>query len=247
MRDEQTRTANGGLSLRATGVTKQFGPVRALGGVDLELAPGGRHGLVGPNGSGKSTLLKIFAGLILPSTGVLRLGERDITRWTVARRARAGLAMKAQVPRVFGDLTASQNLSLATGAPRDTDQSEADASAARHVLDEIYAHGATSETLASEMAHGQRQWLELALALETAPNFLLLDEPTAGMSPEERARTRRILDEMTCGFVLVEHDLGFVADLCDTVTLLNQGQVEIRGTPDEVMASGQLTRTYRVD
>jgi ABC-type branched-subunit amino acid transport system ATPase component len=233
-------------ALSARSIFKRFGPVQALSGVDLELAQGGRHGLVGPNGSGKSTFLKVLAGLVVPSEGDVWLGCCRITRWDVARRARAGLAMKAQMPRVFDALTAAENMQLAAGAPRDHGSSAANDSAARHVLEHIYSHGVTSTTRAAEMSHGQRQWLELALALATAPDFLLLDEPTAGMSPDERAQTRAILDETTCGFVLVEHDLGFVADLCQTVTLLDQGRVEIRGTPDEVMRSAQLDRTYRV-
>jgi branched-chain amino acid transport system ATP-binding protein len=228
-------------SLVARNVSKSFGPLRALKSVSVEFAGQGRYGLVGPNGSGKSTLLRTLAGVLRASGGEVLLAGEPVTRWDAGRRARAGISMKFQVPRVFVERTITENLELAShgrykrGELNDSVES---------ILEAIREFGAGDSARAGDLGHGQRQWLEIAMAVCTEPRFLLLDEPTAGMSASERGRTARIIEGLGCAVVVVEHDLPFVARLCSELTVLHLGEVFMHGDPDEILASGRLRNLY---
>jgi branched-chain amino acid transport system ATP-binding protein/urea transport system ATP-binding protein len=226
--------------LHARGVVKRFGPLRALDGVDLDAREGAIHALVGPNGSGKSTLLGVLAGRLMPDRGSVELAARDITGHTPARRAREGVALKHQVASVFDELTVGDNVTVALlGGVRPRNllrRGDPRVAQARGSLLERFELAALADRPAADLAHGERQWLELAMVTARRPRLLLLDEPTAGMSAQERARAGAILRELRarCAIVLVEHDLDWVTGLCDTVTVLVQGQVLAAGTPGEV-------------
>jgi branched-chain amino acid transport system ATP-binding protein len=217
--------------LRATGVTKRFGAFTALSDVAIDVAPNERHGLIGPNGSGKSTLLKILAGVERPTAGDVLLGDTTITLWSASRRARSGIALKFQVPRVFHELTVRENLEIAARG----------ASAAADATFDLRAH---ADARARGLSHGQRQWLEIAMALATRPQVLLLDEPTAGMSPKERRETAELIRNAPCAVVIVEHDLPLVADIADQLTFLYAGAVQATGAPDEILSSEALRDVY---
>jgi branched-chain amino acid transport system ATP-binding protein len=227
--------------LAARGLVKTYGPLRALDGVDFSADRGAIHALVGPNGSGKSTLLALLAGRARPDGGSVVFDGDEVTDWAPARRARRGVAIKHQIASVFDELTVADNVGVALlghvharGLLRRRGDGELDQRRrdllARFGLDELAC------VPASDLAHGQRQWLEIAMAAAARPALLLLDEPTAGMSPYERAEIGAILRGLRdeSAVVLVEHDLDWVLGLCDHVTVLAQGRVLGEGSPDAI-------------
>ena len=237
--------------LEIRGVGKWFGALQALEGVDVDVAEGSFHGLIGPNGSGKSTLLKAVAGEHLPSAGTITFGGRDITLASPAERARAGLSLKFQITAVLRSLTVYDNLLLALQS--------ADGVGAlllsrtrrgRHgrVMEQLAAFRLAdrAEDVAGALSHGQQQWLEIAMALATRPRLLLLDEPTGGMSPEERHATGELLRPIRggCALVIVEHDLDFIKGLCDRLTVLDGGRVLDHGTVEEIERSVRVQEVY---
>jgi branched-chain amino acid transport system ATP-binding protein len=234
--------SDGGLEVR--GVVQRFGALTALDGVDLTVRAGERHGLIGPNGSGKSTLLGVLAGALRPSAGVVQLSGTDISRWPVARRVRAGITLKFQMPRVFNDLSVEQNLRVASrirGSTTDRVDNDADDVA---TMLEVSGLAAVQSAKAAGLSHGYRQWLELAMALCTRPRILLLDEPTAGMSPSERTRTAELIKSTSCSVVIVDHDIPFIADLCPSLTLLHSGKVYASGQTQEVLNQPIVSRLF---
>ncbi len=237
--------------LEVRGVTKSYGALQALGGVDLDVAAGSFHGLIGPNGSGKSTLLKAIAGAHLPSSGTIRFDGEDITRRTPAGRSRAGLSLKFQITAVLPELSVYDNVLLALQAHRGV--WELLGSRSRRALDgevmamlERFRLEGRADDLAGELSHGEQQWLEIAMALAQKPKLLLLDEPTGGMSPEERRETGRLLAPIKdfCALVIVEHDLDFIKEICDRLTVLDSGKVLDDGTVAEIETSDRVQEVY---
>ena len=237
--------------LEARNVGKVFGQLTALGGIDFNVEEGQLHGLIGPNGSGKSTLLKCIAGAELPSSGGIRFLGKDITRATPAERARAGLSLKFQVTSVFPELSVYDNVLLALQAQQSL--SALTFSRTRAPLD-TRVMGVLGEfrlldrarAPAAVLSHGQQQWLEIAMALACRPRLLLLDEPTSGMSLEERRATGALLRPLTgsCSIVIVEHDLDFIRDICDVLTVLDQGRVLESGTVEHIQRSRKVQEVY---
>jgi branched-chain amino acid transport system ATP-binding protein len=251
-RADATRLLAGAMSLlEVAGVTKVFGALRALDGVDLAVEPGTFHGLIGPNGSGKSTLLKAIAGAHLPTSGAIRFDGHDITTSAPYQRARVGLSLKFQITAVLRELSVYDNVLLAL-------QSGESAwslvwSRTRRRLDEQIMQALDrfrladrADDLAGELSHGEQQWLEIAMAMAPEPKLLLLDEPTGGMSPEERRVTGELLSPIKaqCALVIVEHDLDFIKNICDHLTVLDQGRVLCDGTVREIEASPEIQRIY---
>jgi branched-chain amino acid transport system ATP-binding protein/urea transport system ATP-binding protein len=237
--------------LEARGVTKIFGQLTAVSQVDFTVEDGQLHGLIGPNGSGKSTLLKCIAGAELPTFGHIRFAGRDITRATPAERARAGLSLKFQVTSVFPELSVYDNVLLALQA-RDplaslTLSRTRDALHARvvHILEELHLRDRAAAA-AAVLSHGEQQWLEIAMAFAGGPRLLLLDEPTAGMSLEERRATGALLVGLkhTCSIVIVEHDLDFIREISDVLTVLDQGRVLETGTLAQIQRSRKVQEVY---
>ncbi|MFN0317469.1 MAG: ABC transporter ATP-binding protein [Burkholderiales bacterium] len=237
--------------LECRGVTKVYGALTALDNAYLEVKPKEFHGLIGPNGSGKTTLLKCIAGAEVATSGTVTLLGADITDRTPTERAYAGLSMKFQITAVLPQLCVYDNVLLAL-------QSRASwmslmLSRSRHALHEEVMNTLERFKLAdrpSEMAgylsHGQQQWLEIAMALAREPKLLLLDEPTAGMSPQERRMTGELLAPIksTCSMLIVEHDLDFIKDICDSLTVLDQGQVVSTGRTQDVQEDPRVKEAY---
>jgi branched-chain amino acid transport system ATP-binding protein len=236
---------SGGGRLEVRGVVQKFGALTALDGVDLTVQAGERHGLIGPNGSGKSTLLGVLAGALRPNDGVVQLSGTDISRWPVARRVRAGITLKFQMPRVFNDLSVEQNLRVASRFQHGaiTDHADDGADDLARMLD-VSGLLAVQSAKASGLSHGYRQWLELAMALCTRPRILLLDEPTAGMSPSERTRTAELIKSTSCTLVIVDHDIPFIAALCSSLTLLHSGKVYASGETQDVLNQPIVSRLF---
>nr|WP_242481634.1 ATP-binding cassette domain-containing protein [Paracraurococcus ruber] len=227
--------------------------MRALDGVDLDVAPRSFHGLIGPNGSGKSTLLRAIAGEHLPDEGSVSFAGEDITTAQPARRARAGLSIKFQITAVLKSLTVYDNLLLAlqaAGAPGlgALLLSRTRRSLHEAVMEQLAAFRLAehADTVAANLSHGQQQWLEIAMALAARPRLLLLDEPTGGMSPEERRATGELLQPIRehCALVIVEHDLDFIKEFCDRLTVLDGGKVLDEGTPAEIEGSEKVQAVY---
>jgi len=237
--------------LEVRGLRKRFGALRALDGVDVTVRPGSFHGLIGPNGSGKSTLLKAIAGAHLPDAGSIAFAGRDITRTLPYERARLGLCLKFQITAVMTELSVYDNVLLAQQSGerlptllRSRTRRLADREVMRALERFRLAHRA--DELAGGLSHGEQQWLEIAMALAPKPRLLLLDEPTGGMSLEERRATGELLQGIRASFalVIVEHDLDFIKNICDHLTVLDQGRVLDDGTVAEIERSPRVQEVY---
>jgi branched-chain amino acid transport system ATP-binding protein len=227
------------LSVR--GLHKHFGGVLAVDDVGLELAEGELHAVIGPNGAGKTTLIHLLSGALKPDAGVIVLDGRDVTRLAMHRRVRLGLARSYQITSVFPNITVLENLALAVQGASGRD----DRDRARGALD-VVGLGARADDLAGALAHGERRRLELGLALSTGARLLLLDEPMAGMGPEEAARIVDLLSALKRKrtILLVEHDMDAVFRLADRITTLLDGRVIASGAPEEIRRHPEVRRAY---
>ena len=220
-------------------LSRQFGGLLAVADVSMRLAPGELRCIIGPNGAGKSTFFNLISGAIRPTTGRVRFNGRDITGLPVHRVAKLGIGRKFQVPSVFETLTVRENLAVASLdkrlRPRDlvaatTDRDAIDVALARINLSD------RSDVMAGALAHGEKQWLEIGMALMTNPLLLLLDEPTAGMTADETHQTARLVRNLTehLTVLVIEHDMQFVRDIASRITVLHRGAVLREGTLDEI-------------
>lgn len=237
--------------LEVRGVGKTFGGLRALDGVDVTVEANTFHGLIGPNGSGKSTLLKAIAGDHFASEGTITFDGRDITTSRPAIRSRLGLSLKFQITAVLPELSTYDNILLALQAHRSVWgllRSNSRRELHEQIMETLVRFQLADrvDDLAGELSHGQQQWLEIAMALTQSPKLLLLDEPTGGMSPEERRATGELLAPIRdhCAMVIVEHDLDFIKDICDRLTVLDNGKVLDDGTVDEIENSTRVQEVY---
>ena len=237
--------------LEASGVVKIFGKLTALDGAALTVGEQEFHGLIGPNGSGKSTLMKCVAGAEVPTQGSVRFVNKDITALTPTERARAGMSLKFQITSVLPTLTLYDNILLALQAQSrlaDLVFSRTRGTLHDKVMTMLgqFRLADRADDAASTLSHGQQQWLEIAMALAGEPRLLLLDEPTGGMSLEERRVTGELLQpiKQRCSLVIVEHDLDFIRDICDRLTVLDQGRVLASGTVAEIQASESVQEIY---
>ena len=237
--------------LEVKSVCKTYGQLKALDKVNLNIEGQQFHGLIGPNGSGKSTLLKCIAGAEYPEEGILEFGGKDIKKTPPADRARNGMSLKFQITSVFNKLSVYDNILLSLQATQPLLRlagSRSRESLDAKVMETLaeFRIEARADDLAGELSHGEQQWLEIAMALAPGPRLLLLDEPTAGMSPEERRLTGDLLRPIKerCSMLIVEHDLDFIKDLSDVITVLDQGQVLDNGTPEQIETSERVREVY---
>ena len=237
--------------LEVKSVCKTYGQLKALDKVNLNIEGQQFHGLIGPNGSGKSTLLKCIAGAEYPEEGILEFGGKDIKKTPPADRARNGMSLQFQITSVFNQLSVYDNILLSLQATQPLLRlagSRSRESLDAKVMETLaeFRIEARADDLAGELSHGEQQWLEIAMALAPGPRLLLLDEPTAGMSPEERRLTGDLLRPIKerCSMLIVEHDLDFIKDLSDVITVLDQGQVLDNGTPEQIETSERVREVY---
>src|SRR6201996_4888095 len=221
--------------LEARRLTKIFGKLTALNGAELTVEENEFHGLIGPNGSGKSTLMKCVAGAEPPTAGTVTFGGHDITQAPPAERARAGMSLKFQITSVLPALTLYDNILLALQAQ--TSLPSLLLSRTRGIL-----HDRVMAML--EQFRLVKHAAEPASAPE--PKLLLLDEPTGGMSLEERRVTGELLQPIKkrCSLVIVEHDLDFIRDICDRLTVLDQGSVLDSGSVRHIQSSPKVQEVY---
>ena len=224
------RRQRDGGTLTCEGIAVSFGPTVVLDDVSLDLRAGEVHVLIGPNGAGKTTLANVISGHVPAQAGTVTLDGRRLTGRPYAR-ARRGLGRKFQIPRVFPRLTVREQLELA--AP------QADLGPLEAQLAEV------GDVPGEELSHGWKQWAELQMVLLQRPSVIVLDEPTAGMPRSERGRLAEELEAVEHGtFLVVEHDLDFVARIADRVSFMHNGRVLRTGTFDEVTDDPVVRSAY---
>ncbi|HEY4042765.1 MAG TPA: ABC transporter ATP-binding protein [Rhodopila sp.] len=228
--------------LEARGVTMRFGGVTAVQSVDLTLSEVELRCLIGPNGAGKSTFFKILTGQLIPTEGTIRFRGENITGANPHAIARLGVGIKTQVPNVFNGLSVRENVFI--GAARRKSMNRA-----RKIVTETLARlqlDAIADRIVGQLAHGQRQWVEIATVLAQEPDLILLDEPAAGMNHAEVQRTAELIREInrTHALVVVEHDMQFIRMIAKTVTVFNQGRVLIEDDVTHVLADQRVRDVY---
>lgn len=230
------------MAIRTQGLTVRFGGVVAVDNVNLEVAEGELRCLIGPNGAGKSTLFKSLTGQLRPTAGRVEILGQDITRMERHHIARLGVGVKTQVPSVFEGLTVDESLRVAAARNRG-------GRAVGRIVDEVLEQlqlGAIRSRQLAQLSHGKRQWVELGMVLATEPRLVLLDEPVAGMSDEETARTADLIRSIRGqrAVVVVEHDMRFVRGIADRVTVLHRGAVLREGPVDQILADPVVRDVY---
>ncbi|MET9674868.1 ATP-binding cassette domain-containing protein [Streptomyces sp. NPDC006482] len=236
--EEARRGADDSVPLAVTGVRKAFGPVEVLAGVDLTVEAGRCVCLIGPNGAGKSTFLNVVAGQLAPDAGTLRLFGTDATGLPVHRRVGLGVGRMFQIPSVIAELSPADNLRLARVEASEPTDPPAEF---RDLVDDELRPAGT-------LPLADRRRLELAMVLAAAPRLLLLDEPAAGLGPDDARRLTRELREVNrrtgCALLVVEHDMDIVRELADEVVVLAEGRVLARGPLDAVAADPAVRAAY---
>lgn len=227
--------------MQATGLTRHFGGIRAVDGVDFRLEPGEIHAIIGPNGAGKTTFVSLLSGRIPVQSGSITLGGEDITRLPAHARVKKGIAYTFQITSVYPRLTVFDNVALAAQSAGARDLGAQVATAlARVNLAGFEDH------LAGNLSYGHQRLLEVAMGLALKPRILILDEPTQGLAAGEiegfKALVRSLVPETTV--MLIEHNMEVVMDLATQITVLNFGQVLASGTPDQIRANPDVQSAY---
>ena len=241
------------LLLTATGLTKRFGGLAAVNDVSLELSRGRIHAVIGPNGAGKSTLTNLLSGDIVPSSGTVTLGGRDVTGWSSEKISKQGLGRSYQKTNIFLPFTVAENVRLAAQSRQPqaaswltvaTDLIAVCARAERAI--ELSGLKNRVKNIAGTISHGEQRQLEIAMTLATEPQVLLLDEPLAGMGAQEAERMVALLlaIKKDHAILLVEHDMDAVFALADQLTVMVNGQVIASGTPAEIRADAGVQAAY---
>ncbi|HXD99568.1 MAG TPA: ABC transporter ATP-binding protein [Candidatus Acidoferrum sp.] len=239
------------LSVR--GLRKRFGGLVATDGVDLDVAEGETLAVIGPNGAGKTTLIGQLSGVLRPDAGTIRFAGAEVTTLSAAARSHRGLARSFQITSIFRDFSALDNVALAVQAHaghsfRFWRAARAEATLrepARAILAQV-GLGPRADVIAGTLAHGEQRQLEIAMALATRPRLLLLDEPVAGMGPDESQRMVQLLRALRGRhtMVLVEHDMDVVFALADRISVLVYGRVIASGAPDAIRTNAEVRRAY---
>ena len=239
--------------LTIDGLTKRFGGVVASDNVRLDVTRGELHAIIGPNGAGKTTLIGQLAGEIAPDAGRIHFGGQDITALPVHGRSLMGLARTFQITSLFPDFTALDNVALAVQAHaghsfrfwRPARAEPELREPARAALERV-GLGHRANTMLSSMSHGEHRQLELGMALASKPSMLLLDEPMAGLGPDQSAGMVQTLRELKreLTILLIEHDMEAVFALADRITVLVYGRTIASGTPAEIRANPDVRQAY---
>jgi ABC-type uncharacterized transport system ATPase subunit len=232
-----------GPLLEIAALSKIFGGVRAVDGIDLAIRSGELCCIIGPNGAGKSTLFQLLGGQLTPTAGRIIFDGQDITGAHPFERARMGIAVKVQSIGIFQELTVDHNLRIPLMRRLSPNEIPP---AIDHLLGQVGLRGLNTAQ-ARALSHGQKQWLALGMALAMQPKLLLLDEPTAGMSTEETKLTTEIIRAFNArgsAVMVIEHDMAFVRQLHAPVIVLHLGRVFFRGTFGEVEENEEVRHLY---
>ena len=240
-------------ALAVTSLCKSFGGLRVVINVDLVVEPGERRLIIGPNGAGKTTLFNLITGEIAPDSGAIVLFGRDITRAACRKRAHLGMARTYQIITLFPHDTLLRNVTLALlglsplrwNALLDLDRQQHLTERAREALSHVGLETISDRPLA-QTSYGERRRVEIAMALAQNPKVLLLDEPFAGLSVDERREVQKLLATIprAVTVVMIEHNMDVALDLADRITLLHFGEVIVEGTRAQVVADPRTTEVY---
>lgn len=245
--------------LTARGLTRSFGGLVAVSNVDLDVSAGEILGLIGSNGAGKTTLFNLLCGSMAPSSGKVTLQGQDCTGWPAHRMAQAGALRTFQITSVFPEESIANNIRIASFRTRQSGwldsllcssrfkRDEQDLSCRVDTILDFVGLGTRRDQLAKTLPYGEQRKLEVAIAMAGQPKLLLLDEPAAGMNPDEGAKLvemiRRIRDSGVT-VLLVEHHMRVVASVCDRIVVLDHGVKIAQGTPAEVLNDPEVVRIY---
>jgi branched-chain amino acid transport system ATP-binding protein/branched-chain amino acid transport system permease protein len=240
-------------------IVLSFGSVRAIDGVTLSVRPGKIHGLIGPNGSGKTTTLNVISGYYSPNEGALKLGSDPLPVGMPHLRAGRGIARTFQTPRIIGEISVLTNVMIGGATKGRTSflqallalrQERRERKALREramALLQVVGLGALAHIRTDRLQHSELRFIEIARALMIAPDFLMLDEPAAGLSNDEIKKLGELIKAISAcgtGVLLVEHHVDLIFDICDDVTVLNLGKILAAGTPDEIRAHKEVVNAY---
>ena len=242
------------MILEVDGVSKRFGALAALTRVSFGVEAGQIFSVIGPNGAGKSTLFNVVSGLFAPSAGLVRFRGEDITGLPPERVNRLGLAKTFQITNIFPEISVLDNVRVAaqSRAPESGRPSSLwrrpDVDATARALLEAFGLAARAEAHAKDLSHGEQRYLEICVALATNPSLLLLDEPTAGMTPgetrEATALIRKVVVERGLTLLLIEHDMSVVMGISDRVAVLHFGEKIAEGTPEAIRNDPRVIEAY---
>lgn len=240
-----------GAILELRDITVEFAGFVAIGGLNLSVREGELRCLIGPNGAGKTTALDVICGKVKPASGKVVLGGREITRLEEHQIARHGVGRKFQVPSVFRELTVRQNMEVALcRAPGVLGNlfrfGNSGASEQLEKLAELVGLEEAMDFAAGALSHGQTQWLEIALLLAQDARLILMDEPTAGMTAHETGKTAELFNRLKGRhtLIVVEHDMGFIKEISDIISVMHQGRLLAEGTVREIETNADVRAAY---
>ena len=228
--------------IETRGLSKHFGGVQAVRNIDFTLAEGELRCLIGPNGAGKSTFFKLLTGQIKPSGGSVLFRGVEISQLQAHQIARLGIGIKTQVPSVFNGLTVRENLWIAAARHK---KGNAVAQSVDEKVERL-SLGRFIDRPVGQLAHGQRQWVELGLVLCGDPGLILLDEPAAGMTEDERGRTAELIREINRDhpMIVVEHDMSFIRTIARRITVFDRGSILMEGDVEQVFGNQAVRDVY---
>lgn len=240
-------------ALELRGISKHFGALKAVEQVSMNIQEGERRAVIGPNGAGKTTLFHVVSGVLPPTSGGINLFGKDVTHLPTHKRIRQGMARTFQITNLFRQLTVEHNVILALQGLKPTKLSmfrplgayKELLRSAERLIDEWNLQD-RRQALVTELSYGEQRALEIMLAVSQKPRLLLLDEPTAGLSPAETATAADTIRKLPrdISMLLIEHDMDVVFDLCDTMTVMHLGEVLASGDPGSVRANPQVQEIY---
>ena len=240
--------------LKVTDLKKAYGAIQAVGGVSFEVRPGEIFGVIGPNGSGKTTLFNSMLGQIAPDTGKIELNGQDVTKLGPLELNRLGVGRTFQTLQVFGKMTVRDNLIVAAQEHQGTmfsrmfAPSDSGLGAKADALIDQFHIKHVADKKAGELSYGQQKLVDIAMAFMSEPDLVLLDEPCAGVNPSLVGGISTLLKELNKtrkgSFVVIEHNMDFVMDLCHRIMVMVEGKVMAIGTPEEIRANKQVLDAY---
>jgi branched-chain amino acid transport system ATP-binding protein len=246
------RGAGAAPVLRTEGLTRRFGGLTALNGVNFELQPGELRAVIGPNGAGKSTFFNCLTGVLRPTAGKILFNGDDVTGLPPDRISQKGIARSYQITNILPNVTALENVRIAAQSRRHGwsmfrhHRAYRDLIAEAEAVLESVGLRAKADEVAANLSHGEQRNLEIAIALATKPVLLCLDEPTAGMSAAETHETMELVRRIATGLtiLIVEHDMQVVMELAQRITVLHHGEILAEGTPAEIQQNPTVQEVY---